>query len=207
MDNHYCICIGRKFGSGGRNVAKLVAEGLGIRVYDRDILKTASESTGFSETVFSQADEEKTRQGLRALFTGHMNGIWLSNNYFSNESIFKMQSETIRSIHEREDCIFIGRCADYVLRDSDRMLNVFITATQEDRIDRICRHAGDGMSMRKAQSLIEDIDRRRSSYYNYFTGRTWGDTAVYDICLNTSVLGYDKCAEIITALAKERLGI
>ena len=111
------------------------------------------------------------------------------------------------NIHEREDCIFIGRCADYVLRDCDRMLNVFIAANLDDRVDRICRHAGDELNQRKALSLIEDIDRRRSSYYNYFTGRTWGDPAVYDICLNSTVLGYEKCAEIIATLATERLRI
>lgn len=207
MDKHYCICIGRKFGSGGRNVAKMVADRLDIRVYDRDLLKTASESTGFSETFFDEADEEKTRKGLRSLFMNHLTGSGLSNNYLSNESIFKMQSEAIKAIHEREDCVFIGRCADYVLRDSDRMLNVFVAATIEDRVDRICRHSGGELNQRKALSLIEDIDRKRSSYYNYFTGRTWGDPAVYDICLNSSVLGYEKCAGIIVALAEERLGI
>ena len=93
MDKHYCICIGRKFGSGGRNVAKLVADRLGIRVYDRDLLKTASESSGFSESFFDEADEEKTRKGLRSLFMNHLTGSGLTNNYLSNESIFKMQSE------------------------------------------------------------------------------------------------------------------
>ena len=137
MDKHYCICIGRKFGSGGRNVAKLVADRLGIRVYDRDLLKTASESSGFSESFFDEADEEKTRKGLRSLFMNHLTGSGLTNNYLSNESIFKMQSEAIKTIHEREDCIFIGRCADYVLRDCDRMLNVFIAANLDDRVDRI----------------------------------------------------------------------
>lgn len=207
MDKHYCICIGRKFCSGGRNVAALVAENLGIKVYDRDLLKKAAQNTGFSEEFFDEADEEKTRKGLRSLFMNHLTSNGLSNNYLSNESIFNMQSEAIRKIHETEDCVFIGRCADYVLRDSDRLLNVFIAADIDDRVARVCRHAEEGMTPSKALSIIEDIDRKRSSYYNYFTGRTWGDTAVYDICLNSTTLGYDKCAEIIVSLAKERLGI
>ena len=208
MDKHYCICIGRKFCSGGRNVAAIVAEKLGIKVYDRDLLKKAAQDTGFSEQFFAEADEEKTRKGLRSLFMNHLSSInGLSNNYLSNESIFNMQSEAIRKIHESEDCVFIGRCADYVLRDSDRLLNVFIAADIDDRVARVCRHADDGMTESKALSLIEDIDRKRSSYYNYFTGRTWGDTAVYDICLNSTTLGYEKCADIIVSLAKERLGI
>lgn len=207
MDMHYCICIGRKFCSGGRNIAALVADRLGIRVYDRDLLKKASQETGFSEEFFDKADEEKTRKGLRSIFMSHLTGSGLSSNYLSNESIFNMQSDAIRKIHGQEDCVFIGRCADYVLRDSDRMLNVFIAAGTNDRVNRVCRHAGESMTPSKALSLIEDIDRKRASYYNYFTGRIWGDPANYDICLNSSVLGYEKCAAIIADLAKERLGI
>lgn len=207
MDKHYCICIGRKFCSGGRNVAALVADELGIKVYDRDLLKKAAQNTGFSEQFFDEADEEKTRKGLRGLFLNHLSSNGLTSNYLSNESIFNMQSDAIRHIHEQEDCVFIGRCSDYVLRESDRLLNVFIASDMDDRVARVLRHADEGMTESKALSFIEDIDRKRSSYYNYFTGRTWGDPAVYDICLNSSTLGYEKCAQIIVALAKERLGI
>ncbi len=207
MDKHYCICIGRKFCSGGRNVAALIADELGIKVYDRDLLKKAAQNTGFSEKFFDEADEEKTRKGLRGLFLNHLSSNGLTSNYLSNESIFNMQSDAIRHIHEQEDCVFIGRCSDYVLRESDRLLNVFIASDMDDRVARVLRHADEGMTESKALSFIEDIDRKRSSYYNYFTGRTWGDPAVYDICLNSSTLGYEKCAQIIVALAKERLGI
>ena len=207
MDKHYCICIGRKFCSGGRNVAAIVAQKLGVNVYDRDLLKKAAQNTGFSEKFFDEAEEEKTRKGLRGRFMNHLSSNGLSNNYLSNESIFNMQSDAIRNIHETEACVVIGRCADYVLRDSDRLLNVFIAADIDDRVARVCRHADEGMTPSKALSLIEDIDRKRSSYYNYYTGRTWGDPAVYDICLNSTTLGYEKCADIIVSLAKERLGI
>ena len=207
MDKHYCICIGRKFCSGGRNVAALIADELGIKVYDRDLLKKAAQNTGFSEQFFDEADEEKTRKGLRGLFLNHLSSNGLTSNYLSNESIFNMQSDAIRHIHEQEDCVFLGRCSDYVLRESDRLLNVFIASDMDDRVARVIRHADEGMTESKALSFIEDIDRKRSSYYNYFTGRTWGDPAVYDICLNSSTLGYEKCAQIIVALAKERLGI
>ena len=188
-------------------MAQLVASRLGIKVYDRALLKTAAQESGFSEKFFEEADEEKTRRGLRSLFMNHVTGDGLSNNMLSNESIFKIQSEAIRKIHEAENCVFIGRCSDYVLRDSDRLLNVFIAAQEEDRINRICRHAENGMTPQKALSLIEDHDRKRASYYNYFSGRIWGDPAYYDICLNSTTLGYEKCADIIIALAKEKLGI
>ncbi len=136
----------------------------------------------------------------------HLTEYGLSRNYLTSESLFKMQSETIKSIYEQEDCLFVGRCADYVLRDSNRLLRVFIAADMDDRIDRICKKEG-GISPEKARSIIREHDRKRAAYYNYFTGRVWGDPDFYDICLNSSVLGYEKCVNLITALAKERLDI
>lgn len=204
MDKHYTICMGRQIGAGGRGIAALVSESLGVNIYDRTLLKSASQETGFSEEVFEKADEEKTRRGLRSMFMSHIHAD-VSANCLSVENIFSMQSEVIRNIHAQEDCIFIGRCADYVLRDSDRLLSVFISASPEYRIKRIMEKGG--LSERKARSMMEEADRKRASYYNYFTGRSWGMPESYDICLNSSVLGDSKCAEMIVALAKERLGI
>lgn len=206
-NSHYSICIGRKFGSSGRNVAHIVANELGIKVYDNNLLKSASEETGFSEQLFEEADEEKTRKGLLSLFKSHLTDSGFTANYLSNESIFNMQSEAVRKIHEREDCIFIGRCADYVLRNTDRLLTVFIAASIEDRVDRIVRHTSSEITPKKARAFIDDIDRKRAQYYNYMSGKVWGDPACYDICLNSSTLGYEKCAQIIVEMARERFGL
>lgn len=206
MDKHYSICVGRKFGSGGLEIATMAADRLGVKVYDKALLETASKKTGFGREFFDKADEEKTRRGLRSFFMSHLTEYGLSRNYLTSESLFKMQSETIKSIYEQEDCLFVGRCADYVLRDSSRLFSVFIAADMDDRIERICKKEG-GISPEKARSIIREHDRKRASYYNYFTGRVWGDPDFYDICLNSSVLGYEKCVNLITALAKERLDI
>ncbi len=205
MDKHFTICVGRQFGSGGRSIAQLVGQKLGVSVYDRNLLKTASENTGFSEELFEKADEEQTRKGLRGFFMNHFSGAGMPDNYLSNESIFNMQADAIRKIHENEDCIIVGRCADYVLRDSDRLLSVFIAASVDDRVARICRQ--ENLSQSRALSNIEQQDRDRAAYFNYYTGRVWGDPTFYDMCLNSTNLGYGKCADMIVELAKERLGI
>lgn len=205
MDAHYAINIGRQIGSGGRTVAKLLADELGISVYDKKLLKSASDESGFSEEFFVKADEETSRRRLRSLFLTHLTEGGLSRNYMSNESMFKLQSDAILKIHSQEDCIFIGRCASYILRDSDRTLNVFLTASQEDRVHRICED-GD-RNERQAVSLIEDADRKRAAYFNYYTGKKWSDSTTYDLCLNTSVFGTDGCAEIILDIARKKLHI
>lgn len=205
MDKHFTICVGRQFGSGGRNIAQLVGERLGVSVYDQNLLKTASDNTGFSEELFERADEEQTRKGLRGFFMNHFSGAGMPDNYLSNESIFHMQADSIHKIHENESCVFVGRCADYVLRDSDRLFSVFIAASMDDRIARISRHGN--LSQSRALAEIERHDRDRAAYYNYYTGRVWGDPTFYDMCLNSTNLGYGKCADMIVELAKERLGI
>lgn len=205
MKKHFAINIGRQIGSGGRAVAKIVSEKLNINVYDRKLLKTASDQTGFSEEHFEKADEESSRNPLRSLIFANLGNGSMAKNYMSNESLFAMQSDAIRQIHEQEDCIFIGRCADYTLRDSDMTLNVFLAATPNDRIRRICNI--ENCSEDKARSIMNDADKKRSSYYNYYTDKKWGDSSSYDICLNTSTFGYEKCADIIIELAKNKFGL
>lgn len=206
MDAHYAINIGRQIGSGAREVAAILSSELVISVYDKKLLKSASDESGFSEEFFIKSDEETSRRRLRPLFLLHLSEGGFSTNPISTESIFKLQSDAIRRIHEQEDCIFIGRCANYILRDSDRTLNVFLTATPEDRIRRIC-NADSSCSERKALKMIEDGDRKRASYYNYYTGTKWGDSSAYDMCLSTSVFGVDGCARIIIDIARTKLSI
>lgn len=208
MEKNYAICIGRQIGSGGRAVSKIVAEKLGINVYDRKLLKSAAEQSGFSEEFFEKADEEKTRRPLRSLFMNHLTGGgYMAENYMSNESIFQLQSEAIKRIFEQESCLFIGRCAEYVLRDTGRTFSVFLVATPEDRIRNIIKHDGGEITEKQARSLMEDADRKRSAYYNYFTGKKWGDATAYDMCLSTSVFSEEECADIIIDIARRKLGI
>ncbi len=205
MKKYFAINIGRQIGSGGRAVAKIISEKLQINVYDKKLLKSASDHTGFNQECFEKADEESSRNPIRSLLFANFSDNGMARNYMSNDSLFTMQSDAIRKIHEQESCIFIGRCADYTLRDSDLTLNVFLAATTEDRIERIC--SIENCSEDKARSIMADADKKRASYYNYYTGKKWGDSSSYDICLSTSTFGYEKCAEIIIELAKEKFGL
>lgn len=210
MDKNFAICIGRQFGSGGRTVSQKLAEILGINIYDRTLLESAVKETGMSEEVFKKADEASRQgKGIRSLFMNHLSGTHsgslLGSNYLSDESVFGMQSDIIRRIHEQESCIFVGRCADYVLRDSDRILTVFLSADRDFRIQRLKAH--DDTSDRRAESMIDEADRKRGAYFNYFTGRNWSDPSSYDLCLNTSTLGLERCAEIIAEVARRKLEI
>jgi len=120
--------------------------------------------------------------------------------FLSNENLFQIQSEIIRKIAEKESCIFVGRCADYVLKDFSHNLNVFITADLEDRIKRIANMHQ--LSREKAEVFIEKMDKKRAGYYNYFSNKTWGDSASYHICLNSSFLGIEETADIIQKVIK-----
>lgn len=205
MDEHYAININRQICSGARTVAGIIAKELGISVYDKTLLKSASDASGFRREFFAKSDEETSRKSLRSLFLTHLTEGGLSHNYMSNESMFKLQGDAIRDIHARENCIFIGRCASYILRDSDRILNVFLTADAEDRIRRVCSTRQ--CTERQARNLIEDADRKRASYFNYFTGRNWGDAATYHLCLSTSAFSEEECAGIILNIARKKLDI
>lgn len=210
MDKNFAICIGRQFGSGGRTVSQKLAEILGVNIYDRTLLESAVRETGLSADVFVKADEARRGgKGIRSLFMNHLSGSHSGslpgNNFLSDESVFGMQSDIIRRIHEQESCIFVGRCADYVLRDSDRILSVFLSADRNFRIQRLKAH--DDTSDRRAESMIDEADRKRSSYFNYYTGRNWSDPASYDLCLNTSALGLERCAGIIADIARAKLEI
>lgn len=206
MDKHFAICIGRQFGSGGRTVSQILAKELNISIYDRTLLESAVKETGFSQEVFVKADESSRKgKGIRSLFMNHLAGAHETSNFMSDESVFGMQSNIIKRIHEQEDCIFVGRCADYVLRDSDRILSVFLTADREFRIARLAAH--DDTTRRQAESMIDEADRKRNTYFNYYTGRKWSDPSSYDICLNTSTIGIERCAEIIAGLARRKLAI
>lgn len=210
MDRHFAICIGRQFGSGGRTVSHDLAAMLGVNIYDRTLLESAVNETGFNSELFVKADESSRQgRGIRSLFMNHLSGSHTGHgtgsNFLSDESVFGMQSDIIRRIHEQESCIFVGRCADYVLRDSDRLLSVFLTASRDFRISRLTAH-GD-TTARQAESMIDEADRKRSAYFNYYTGRRWSDPSSYDICLNTSALGLDRCTEIIADLARRKFSL
>ena len=193
---HKIICVGRQIGSGGRVIAQQLAKEFDCKFYDVEILNLAAKESGFSEKFFEQNDEHKGF--FRTLLHNHGRSFSLSNFYqseFSEESLFQFQAEAIRKAAEEGSCVFVGRCADYVLRDVPDRISIFITADEKDRISRAMeRHQCDYETARR---IIENGESRRSSYYNYFTGWKWGHASCYDLCVNTSRLGIEQTAEYI----------
>jgi len=193
------ISIGRQFGSGGRMVALAVGEKLGVSVYDSELISKAAQESGFSRDLFTKSDERRSIFSSSGFFgSGRYS---LTENYVSENELFKIQSEVIRSTAEKGSAIFVGRCSDYILREMDCM-DVFITAPLQKRIERVCERSG--LDEREAEKLIERRDHTRESYYNYFTFGNWGQASNYDICLDSSVLGTEGTAEMIVEYARRR---
>lgn len=199
------INVGRQIGSGGRIVAKMLADRFGCRFYDREILNIAAKESGFSEVFFEQNDEHK--HFFRSLFHIHTPFVSDSSFYkndFSQESLFRFQSEAIRKAAKESSCVFVGRCADYVLRDYPNVFNVFITADMDDRIKAVARRIGS--TEEEARKAIVNGESQRSNYYGFYTGKKWGHAESYDFCINTSRLGIegtaDALGEVITRSLK-----
>lgn len=184
------INVGRQIGSGGRIIARMLADDFKCGFYDRELLTLAAKESGFCEKFFEQNDEQKgffhSLFHLHSPFVG--DGSFYDNE-FSQEGLFKFQSDTIRRLAEAGSCVFVGRCADYVLRDFKNVVNVFITANMDDRISEIRKRKE--CTEAEALRLIESGEKGRSTYYNYYTGKKWGDSSSYDLCVNTSLLGLE----------------
>lgn len=194
--NNLIISVGRQLGSGGHDVAKLLAQRFRCTFYDREILNIAAKESGFCEKFFEQTDEQKGF--MKSLFHTHVpfvadNSFY--NNNFSEESLFKFQSDAIRKAAEEGPCVFVGRCADYILRDHTALVSVFITADTNERISNVAKR--DNCSLEAAKKTITSRESERSSYYNYYTGKQWGDSASYDICVNSSLLGLEGTVNLL----------
>lgn len=201
------ITIAREFGSGGTRIAKKLAKELDIPVYDREILKLAAADSGIREELFAQADEVARRNPILRAVRAANNGQFIpsppdTGNYLSDENLFRYQAKVIRELAQDQDCVVIGRCADFILRDMDFVLNVFVHAPLENRIDEETRIRT--LSRADAEKLTRKTDKRRADYYRYFTGRDWRDAAHYDLCLNTGKLTIDQCVEMVKAALEIR---
>lgn len=193
------VTIGRQFGSGGRTIGKKLAERLGIAYYDKELINLASKESGICGEFFEKADEKTSGSLLKALAMGFTmnNAIFQSNDYLSNESLFRIQSDVIRKVAAEGSCILVGRCADYILREEQHCFNIFISASMEDRIRRAKEY--NHTDEKEAAELIRKADKSRASYYNYYTDKIWGAAESYDLCINSSCHGVDKTVDFILA--------
>lgn len=192
-DKKLTINVGRQFGSGGKLVALALGRKLGIPVYDQELISKAAEQSGFSRELFAKSDEKRNLLALSS-FIVDVGRFGSADNYVSDNQLFVIQSNVIRSIADKGSAIFIGRCADYILRDRP-CLDVFISASDEVRIKRVAERMG--ITPEQAESLMQKKDRTRETYYNYFTFGNWGVASNYDLCVDSSVLGIDGTADMI----------
>lgn len=207
-DGKIIICVGRQLGSGGHDVAKMLAEEFGCIFYDREVLNLAARESGLSEEFFAKADERKGF--FESVFGIHFNMPFAVDNAFpesglSQENLFKLQSDAIRKAASESNCVFVGRCADYVLRDSKRMASIFITADMAERVAQISRRHG--CSHDEAAKIIEQMEGKRSAYYNYYTDKVWGHSSSYDLCLNSSCLGVEGTLRMASQFIRMKLGL
>ena len=183
MDN-FVITIARQYGSGGRTVGEMLAKKLGIGYYDKDIIRIASEYTSARRPLF----------GKKGIYSGELIPPQ-SKDFTSDENLFNYQAKVIRELAEKESCVIIGRCANFVLKDYPNVLRVFVHANWDFRMEKAAEKLS--MSTREIEKFLQRDDRRKDEYYRRFTGQEWKDATQYDLCLDSSKLGYDKCIEEI----------
>ena len=190
------ITISREFGSGGRFIGEEVAKKLGIAYYDKNIINEIAEKSGLSPEYIQENAELSPKKGLFAYaFAGRdITGKSVE------DMVYEAQTNIILGLAEKEPCVIIGRNADYILKDRDDVLNVFIHGDTPEKIQRITRLYN--VEEQKAVKMMADTDKRRMTNYNFYTGQKWGKASNYTLCLNSSQLGYDRCEKIIMECGK-----
>ena len=187
--NNVVITIARQYGSGGRTIGEMLAKKLNVHYYDKELMKLASDDSGINEALFVNADEKVKSTKLFHIAKKEYHGELIppeSDDFTSTDNLFNYQAKIIRDLAKEESCVIIGRCADYVLKDYPNVLSVFIHAPKE------------------LERFINKTDKHRAEYYKYHTGREWTDARNYDLCLDSSKLGYERCVDEIISYMKVR---
>ena len=193
------ITIGRQFGAGGREIGKAVAAKLEIPYYDKELLVVAAKESGL-DTRFLENYDERTNSLLYSLVMGQAGRFYGGHQYDTVETLAaRAQREALLSVARNGPCVIVGRCADVILRNEASLLRVFISANEADRIAHVCKR--DGVNENEAAAKLRRMDRERRNYYNGTTDGDWGHASSYDLCLNTSVIGKERCVEIIVNCA------
>ncbi|MBQ5350407.1 MAG: cytidylate kinase-like family protein [Oscillospiraceae bacterium] len=189
------ITIGREFGSGGRTIGREVAKKLGIPCYDQELIEKMAEESGFTREYVEKESENASLGSWAASALG-MDGTYTAPT--NQDRLWAVQSRIIREIAEKESCVIVGRCADVILEDKADLLRVFIHADFDARAKRIVEKYGE--TEIPTEKRLRDKDKRRALYYQFYTDRKWGDIENYDIILNSSALGLERCVDIIASL-------
>ena len=196
--------IGREFGSQGGEIGKKLAEKLDIPYYDKELLARAAKDSGYCEEILESHDEKPTSSFLYSLVFDTYNASGMSTGGFMdmplNHKIFLAQFDSIKAIAEEGPCVIVGRCADYALQDRDDVINIFIVAPEEERVKHVM--TAHDMNEKKAKDMVIKQDKKRASYYNYYTTKRWGEAKSYNLVLDSSKLGVEGCVDMIIAFAE-----
>lgn len=198
MDKHFVITIGRQFGSGGKEIGMKLSEALGVKCYDKELLEMAAKNSGMCKEMFEMHDEKPTNSFLYSMVMDTYAGIYNPQTMIEmpiNQKVFLAQFDTIRNIADKESCVIVGRCADYALEDMNNVTSIFIHADIEARIQRIMERYD--LKENKAKDMIIKTDKRRASYYNYYSNKEWGKASTYDLTIDSSKLGIEKSVQLI----------
>ena len=195
LGKNIVITISREYGSGGRYIGKLVAEKLGIQLYDKQFVEKLAEDTGLSEKYIE--DNEQKRTFLEILNNGYYSGL---NN---SDDLFIKESELIKEVADKESCVIVGRCADFILKDKENVLKIFIDSSLQDKINRATEYYN--LDKNKAQKEIKRINKLRENHYKYYTERDWKNPSNYDICINSDSLGIENAANLICELVNKKV--
>lgn len=201
------LTIGRQFGSGGSEIGKKLAKELNFSYYDKELLALAAKESGLCPEVFEKADERES-SGLAYAFSMGFSPLGMYIPYddiLSNERLFKIQSDAIRGLAEKESCVIIGRCSDYILRDNPNCIHFFIHNKEENRIKLIMER--EKVSEAEAKELMAKTDKSRAAYYNYYTNKHWGVSSSYNFSLDVSVLGIDESALFIKEFVSKKFNL
>lgn len=204
-DKTYVIAIGRQFGCGGREIGQLIAKGLGVAYYDKELLSEAAKSSGVNEDFFEAADERSPRffSSLWSFNLGYNTGAYfIGDTPLSDDSIYRAQSEVMTQLADRGPCVIVGRTADYLLRDHCKVVSVFVHSSIEDRVQRIMSRS-DAKTEKEAREKAEKKNKLRAEYYNFYTDKKWGDAASYDLSIDASLLGTQATAMFIIDFVKK----
>ena len=198
------ITIGRQFGSGGREIGEKLAKAYDIGYYDRELLARAAQESGFCEEILMNHDERPTNSFLYNLVIDTYSFGYNSSSFVDmpiSQKVFLAQFDTIKKIADEGPCVIVGRCADYALENRDNVINLFIYADEDFKVNRIMNLYN--LEAGKARDMIVKKDKQRQSYYNYYTNRKWGRADSYDLCINSSVLGIDGSVKLIKQFVED----
>lgn len=205
MENNV-IVISRQVGSGGDEIARKLSELINIPVYDKQKIVDLAKESGISENLFDGLEEHPTSSLLYSLVIGLKSGSDASciASPFHTDNVFGVQANIIRRLADNGSCIFLGRCADYILREHNNLTNVYIWASDDFRVNRVMNKIG--LTHTEAVDYVSRIDKRRRSYYDFYTSKAWGDVENYDLTINPEKIGIDNSAKIIADYVNSKIG-